>query len=84
MSKKTKLSHQDTNKRKVGPASSGSKRFDPRDGLGVYIEHPEKNPESRVVEYDDEFVVIRDKFPKARSVLFDPRSFGTRVNDDYL
>lgn len=69
MSKKTKLSHQNTNKRKFGPASSVSKRFDPRDGLGVYIEHPEKNPESRVVEYDDEFVVIWDKFPKARFVL---------------
>lgn len=40
--------------------------FDARDGLKVYIEHPEKNPEGLVVEYDDEFVVIRDKFPKAR------------------
>lgn len=38
---------------------------DPRDGLIVYIEHPERNPDGRVVEYDDDFVVIRDKFPKA-------------------
>ncbi|KAF3037272.1 aprataxin-like protein [Didymella heteroderae] len=39
--------------------------FDARDGLGLYIEHPEKNPEGLVVEYDDDFVVINDKFPKA-------------------
>ncbi|KAF2011568.1 HIT-like protein [Aaosphaeria arxii CBS 175.79] len=39
--------------------------FDPRHGLGVYIEHPEKNPEGLVVEYDDDWVVIRDKYPKA-------------------
>lgn len=40
--------------------------FDARDGLIVYIEHPERNPEGRIVEYDDDFVVVRDKFPKAR------------------
>ena len=38
---------------------------DPRDGLSIYIEHPEKNPEGRVVEYDDDFVVINDKYPKS-------------------
>jgi aprataxin len=37
----------------------------PRDGLGIYIQQPEKNPEGRVIEYDDEFVVINDKFPKS-------------------
>ncbi|PVI02963.1 HIT-like protein [Periconia macrospinosa] len=36
-----------------------------KEGLGIYIEHPERNPEGRVVEYDDDFVVINDKFPKA-------------------
>jgi aprataxin len=40
--------------------------FNARDGLGVYIAHPETNPEGLVVEYDDDFVVIADKFPKAR------------------
>lgn len=40
--------------------------WDPRDGLLEYIKYPERNPEGRVVEYDDEFVVIRDKYPKAR------------------
>lgn len=45
--------------------SKTSKRWDPRDGLGVYIETPETNPEGRVLEYDDDFVVITDKYPKA-------------------
>ncbi|KAF2258292.1 HIT-like protein [Lojkania enalia] len=39
--------------------------YDPRDGLGEYIEHPEKNPGGRVIQYDDEFVVIKDKYPKS-------------------
>jgi len=42
------------------------KSMDPRNGLIVYIEKPESNPEGRVVEYDDDFVVINDKYPKAR------------------
>jgi aprataxin len=53
------------------PNSSSSLKnnpFNARDGLGIYIEHPELNPEGRVVEYDDDFVVINDKYPKARSV----------------
>lgn len=37
-----------------------------RDGLGAYLDKPETNLEGRVVEYDDDFVVVRDKFPKAR------------------
>jgi len=49
-------------------AMTASGRVNPRDGLGVYIDNPEANPEGRVVEYDDEFVVITDKFPKARQV----------------
>lgn len=56
------------------PASQPVKRgFDAREGLGVYIAHPEKNPEGLVVEYDSDFVVIRDKFPKAR-YLFSPKA----------
>jgi aprataxin len=47
-------------------AKNAIKGWDPRNGLGVYIEKPETNPEGRIVEYDDDFVVIRDKFPKAR------------------
>ncbi|KAF2873612.1 HIT-like domain-containing protein [Massariosphaeria phaeospora] len=41
------------------------KSRDPRDGLLEYIEKPETNPGGRVVEYDDDFVVIRDMYPKA-------------------
>jgi aprataxin len=47
-------------------ARTAMKRFDPRNGLGIYIDKPEDNPEGRVVEYDDDFVVINDKYPKAR------------------
>ncbi|KAF2851550.1 HIT-like protein [Plenodomus tracheiphilus IPT5] len=46
-------------------AKPAFRKLDPRDGLGAYIDHPEANPEGRVVEYDDDFVVINDKFPKA-------------------
>lgn len=46
--------------------------WDPRDGLGIYAERPEDNPEGRVVDYDDDFVVIRDKFPKARYTQHSP------------
>jgi len=46
-------------------AKNAVKGWDPRNGLGVYLDKPETNPEGRVVEWDDDFVVIRDKFPKA-------------------
>ncbi|KAF2651414.1 HIT-like protein [Lophiostoma macrostomum CBS 122681] len=39
--------------------------FDMRDGLGVYIEHPELNPEGLVISHDPSYVVIRDKYPKS-------------------
>ncbi|KAI4932907.1 hypothetical protein J4E85_003310 [Alternaria conjuncta] len=42
-----------------------AKRWDGRNGLGVYIESPETNPENKILEYDDDFVVITDKYPKA-------------------
>jgi aprataxin len=50
-------------------AKPPQRSFDARNGLGLYIEKPEANPEGLVVEYDDDFVVINDKFPKARFVL---------------
>jgi aprataxin len=50
-------------------ATKTARRWDPRDGLGVYIESPDKNPENKVLEYDDDFVVITDKYPKARSAI---------------
>ena len=36
-----------------------------RDGLAAYTEDPSKYPQSRVVYYDDNFVVINDLFPKS-------------------
>ncbi|KAL6151655.1 aprataxin-like protein [Exserohilum turcicum] len=42
-----------------------SKPWDPRNGLGLYIENAAANPEGRVLEYDEDFVVITDKYPKA-------------------
>jgi aprataxin len=48
------------------PPKPAVRGFNARDGLSVYIAHPEANPEGLVVEYDDDFVVIADKFPKAR------------------
>lgn len=63
----TKAVAENTNKgRTSSQPSSSHNNFDARDGLGIYIKYPERNPEGRVVEYDDDFVVIRDKFPKAR------------------
>ncbi|KAF2646058.1 HIT-like protein [Massarina eburnea CBS 473.64] len=47
------------------PVPEKKKSFDARSGLGIYLSHPERNPEGRVIEYDDEFVVINDKYPKA-------------------
>ncbi|CAO2655242.1 Nn.00g103060.m01.CDS01 [Neocucurbitaria sp. VM-36] len=46
-------------------AKSAVQGWDPRNGLAIYIEKPETNPEGRVVEYDDDYVVINDKYPKA-------------------
>jgi aprataxin len=48
------------------PAKPVKRGFDARNGLSIYIEKPETNPEGLVVEYDDDFVVINDMFPKAR------------------
>ncbi|KAH3950999.1 hypothetical protein HBI81_087000 [Parastagonospora nodorum] len=56
-------------------AKNAVKGWDPRNGLGVYLDKPETNPEGRVVEWDEQFVVIRDKFPKASvHLLLIPRN----------
>jgi aprataxin len=57
------------------PSKPVKRGFDARNGLGLYIEHPENNPEGLVVDYDDDFVVINDKFPKASvHLLLIPRN----------
>lgn len=60
------------------PPKPAVRGFNARDGLGVYIAHPEANPEGLIVEYDDDFVVITDKFPKARYALYVPISLPLR------
>jgi aprataxin len=56
-------------------ASEALHRFDPRDGLGSYIKHPEKSNKSEVVFYDDDFVAINDLYPKSSvHCLLLPRS----------
>jgi aprataxin len=59
-----------------------AKRWDGRNGLGVYIETPETNPENKVLEYDDDFVVITDKYPKARYVTAGLKNEENRWADD--
>ncbi|KAL4968391.1 DNA 5'-adenosine monophosphate hydrolase [Aspergillus stella-maris] len=41
------------------------KSYNPRDGLGAYIEKPETYPPNVVVYHNADFVVIHDLFPKA-------------------
>jgi aprataxin len=50
-------------------------RFDKRDGLGSYINHPEKSNKSQVIFYNDDFVGINDLYPKSSvHCLLLPRS----------
>jgi aprataxin len=66
-SKKPKITAEDVQPTStLEKAKNALKGWDPRNGLGIYIEKPETNPEGLIVEYDDDFVVIKDKFPKAR------------------
>ncbi|EKD20341.1 HIT domain-containing protein [Drepanopeziza brunnea f. sp. 'multigermtubi' MB_m1] len=70
------------NKRKASsPCSGPSKKphsKNPvfgRDGLGPYIDHPEKFDASRVICYDENFVAIHDLYPKSSvHTLLLPRS----------
>lgn len=52
---------------KPKPVDKGTKRstFYGADGLGIYITDPASFPTSRVVYYNDKFVVINDLYPKA-------------------
>src|SRR6266487_6276415 len=39
--------------------------FKNRDGLGAYIKNPESFPPSEVLYYNDDFVAVRDRYPKS-------------------
>ncbi|KAI6245679.1 Aprataxin-like protein [Erysiphe necator] len=44
---------------------TGSHIFRGRDALGAYITNPEKYDSSRVISYDDNFVIVKDMYPKS-------------------
>ncbi|KAF2190132.1 HIT-like protein [Zopfia rhizophila CBS 207.26] len=50
---------------KPSSSTSYTKVFKERSGLGAYIENPESYPPSRVILYDDDWVVINDLYPKS-------------------
>lgn len=62
---------------------SKKKKYGIRDGLGVYLNDPSSFP--TVVSYDDDFVVIKDAFPKATVHLLilprDPKITDTHPID---
>lgn len=47
-------------------AAATNNRLLGRNGLGPYIERPQDFPPERVIWYDDDFVAIRDLYPKAQ------------------
>ncbi|KAL8686905.1 MAG: hypothetical protein Q9218_006777 [Villophora microphyllina] len=49
----------------VPKASPALTTFNGRAGLGAYTHAPESFPASRVISYDDNFVVINDLYPKS-------------------
>lgn len=49
---------------KTTVAVSGNKYLG-RDGLLAYIKEPESFPKSRVIYYNDDWVLIHDLYPKA-------------------
>ncbi|CZT07284.1 related to HNT3 Member of the third branch of the histidine triad (HIT) superfamily of nucleotide-binding proteins [Rhynchosporium agropyri] len=70
------------NKRKASPPSPvNSKKphnkntLSTRDGLGAYIDNPDKYDASRIIYHDDNFVAINDLYPKSSvHALLLPRS----------
>lgn len=75
MSTRGKEAPKSTSHKPSRSASDTLHRFDRRDGLGSYLEHPEKSDKSQVIFYDDEFVAINDLYPKSSvHCLLLPRS----------
>ncbi|KAF2681630.1 HIT-like protein [Lentithecium fluviatile CBS 122367] len=63
--KKPKAVAEDMENKKSTPKTAKTSHDRFRDALGIYIDHPEQNPEGRVVDFDDEFVLINDGYPKS-------------------
>lgn len=86
MSSKTKQPKQTQPKKQNGFQKLGSK-FNLRDGLGVYLDHPETFPSSVVIYYNDDFVAINDLYPKSSLHLLllprDPSKFFLHPYDAF-
>ncbi|KAK8135421.1 HIT domain-containing protein [Apiospora sp. TS-2023a] len=64
----------------VSTTKKKQRSFKGRDGLGAYIADPAAFPPSQIIYYNDDFVAIRDLFPKsAVHCLLLPRHLGPDV-----
>ncbi|KAH6649155.1 HIT domain-containing protein [Truncatella angustata] len=80
MKSKAKVPAQPT-KDSTSKSSSLAISFKGRDGLGAYTHDPAVFPPSRVIYYDDDFVVINDLYPKSSvHTLLLPRSPRSRLH----
>jgi aprataxin len=71
---KAAVDDRDAKRPKTTVAGSGNNYFG-RDGLLAYIKEPENFPKSRVIYYNDEWVLIHDLYPKASlHLLLMPRN----------
>jgi aprataxin len=65
MSAKPESSHPDSHKRPKGMVTKSGLHFPGRDGLEAYIVAPESFLESEIVYHNENWVLIRDLYPKA-------------------
>ncbi|KAL1639201.1 aprataxin-like protein [Diplodia intermedia] len=65
MSRKQPKPSDKTAKESRKSTTVGTKVFPGMYGLGAYIDHPEQFAKDRVIDYNDEFVIINDLFPKS-------------------
>ena len=66
MSRKRKLAIDDRSKpRPKSTSTPGGSFFPGRDGLLAYIQEPESFPPSRVIYYNEDWVLINDLYPKS-------------------
>ncbi|EKG16514.1 hypothetical protein MPH_06290 [Macrophomina phaseolina MS6] len=65
MSRKQPKSSTKTAKESRKSTSVGTKVFRGMYGLGAYIDHPDQFGPERVIDYNDNFVIINDLFPKS-------------------
>ncbi|KAI4233838.1 MAG: hypothetical protein L6R40_006964 [Gallowayella cf. fulva] len=64
-SKKLSPKHKSQPSKSPAPPATTPTTFSGRSGLGAYTAAPESFPSSRVISYNDDFVVINDLYPKS-------------------